>query len=69
MSVISVRNELGIPEGKLLLNKREAAAALSIDPSTLWRMSERNEIPSVKVGPKMRRWRVSDLEAYVRSLR
>ena len=51
-------------DGAALLNETEAAIFMKISPSTIIRMREKNEIPSVKMG-KSRRYRVSDLAAYI----
>lgn len=51
---------------KLLLTVREAAETLSLSEATVWRLLERGDIPSVKIG-RSRRIKTDDLRAYVNS--
>ncbi|WP_374089345.1 helix-turn-helix domain-containing protein [Methylomicrobium lacus] len=52
---------------KLLLNKAEASAALSVSVRTLEKMTNDGIIKPVKVGGRVL-FRVSDLESFVESL-
>ena len=52
---------------RLLLTEPEAARLLSLSPRTLWGLAERGEVPSIKIG-RAKRYRLSDLQAYVASL-
>lgn len=61
---------MDIPEGKeserrLLLTTREAAIALAISERKLWELTNRKEIPSVRIGRAVR-YRITDLEEFVR---
>jgi excisionase family DNA binding protein len=52
---------------RLLVTKREAAARLSVSVRTLERLAATGSLPQVQIG-RLPRFRVSDLEAYVKSL-
>lgn len=53
---------------RLLLTVPEAAEALGIGVRTAWRLIERGDLPSVRVGRRSRRVRHEDLEAFVEQL-
>jgi excisionase family DNA binding protein len=52
-----------------LLNARQVARRLGVGERTAWGMIERGTIPSVRVGPKLRRVEPAALDAYIASLR
>ena len=52
----------------LALRLREAAAVLSVSPSTLERLAKSGEIPSVKLG-RVRLYEISTLEKFLASRR
>jgi len=41
------------PVAPLLLNTRETAATLSISPRKLWSLTNRNDIPHVRIGRRV----------------
>lgn len=47
-----------------LLKAREAAAKLAISPRKLWELSNRGEIPSIRIGRGVR-YAPADLDAYI----
>jgi excisionase family DNA binding protein len=47
-----------------LLNVEQAAAYLSLSPSTVYKLSSRGELPHVKLGGRLR-FRRGDLDAYI----
>jgi excisionase family DNA binding protein len=51
---------------RLLLTALEAAEALAVSPRTLWGLTDRGEIPCVRLGRSVR-YDVEDLRAYVAS--
>lgn len=55
-------------DGKPLLTYDDVAALLSVSPSTVERLVRRGELPSVKIGTKIRRIRRVDLDRYVTEL-
>lgn len=55
-------------DGRALLTLDQAARFLSVNPSTLQRLTEQGKIRSKLVGKASRRWLVSDLVAYIDSL-
>lgn len=55
--------EVAIP--RLLLTSREAAQALSISERKLWELTNRRDIPSVRIGRSVR-YRPSDLDDFIR---
>ena len=57
------------PTGPLLLTAAEAARALAISPRTLWALTQRGEIPALKIGRRAVRYNRRDLLAYVDQLR
>ncbi len=61
--MLSVQDKPGIK----LLRLHEAAEVLAISPRALWERSRRGEIPVVCIG-RSRRYRLSDVEAYVAGL-
>lgn len=50
------------PPDALLLTPREAARLLSISTRTLWSMSDRGEIPVVRIGRSVRYYRAALVE-------
>jgi excisionase family DNA binding protein len=52
----------------LLVNAREAARLLGIGTRLLWALTNRREVPSVRIG-RLVKYRPSDLQAYVEGLR
>ena len=51
---------------RLLLTSRDAARALSISERTLWGLTQpRGPIPVVRVGSRLVRYAVADLEAWI----
>jgi excisionase family DNA binding protein len=52
----------------LLLTAAEAARRLSVSPRTLWGLTDRGEVPAVRIGRAVR-YSVADLEEYVGRLR
>jgi excisionase family DNA binding protein len=48
-----------------LVDTNAAAKFLGISGRTLWEITDRGEIPAVRVGPKLVRYDVRDLEAYI----
>lgn len=62
------RSHPGTNARPLALRLREAAAALSVSPSTLERLAKSGEIPSVKLG-RVRLYEISTLEKFLASRR
>lgn len=56
------------PAAKYLLTSREAAAALSISPRTLWSLTAAGEIPVVRIN-RLVRYSPADLEAFAQKRR
>ncbi len=52
----------------LLVDAREAARLLGIGTRLLWALTNRREVPSVRIG-RLVKYRPSDLRAYVEGLR
>jgi excisionase family DNA binding protein len=50
--------------GRLLLTAAEAAEALAISERTLWALTDRGEIPAIRIGRSVR-YAVEDLRAWV----
>ena len=51
------------------LNVRQVADLLGVHPRTVWRLVSSGDLPKpIKIGPKIVRWRVADLESYLESL-
>jgi predicted DNA-binding transcriptional regulator AlpA len=49
-----------------LLTAREVAALLRIHPRSVWRATSAGDIPKpIRIGPKVVRWRLSDLQAFI----
>ena len=53
---------------KILLNAKEAAAALSISPRSLWSLTASREIPAVRIGRSVR-YSLDDLREFIESRR
>ena len=52
--------------GDRLLRVSEVARKLSVSGRTVWRMTDRGELPRpVRIGTRMVRWRESEIEAYI----
>lgn len=49
---------------RMLLTARETAAALCISERTLWGLTARGEIPSVRIGRSVR-YHVADLQQWI----
>lgn len=64
---MSILSEI-VHRSRELLNEREAAEILDASPGTLsvWRSTDRYNIPFIKVGSKVR-YKRSDLEAWLES--
>ena len=62
------RSHPGTNARPLALRLREAAAALSVSPSTLERLAKSGEIPSVKLG-RVRLYELSALEEFLKRRR
>lgn len=52
------------PMPKLLLTPREAARALSVCEKTLWTLTQRGELPAVRIGRSVR-YSVADLQDFI----
>ena len=61
-----VRDATGIPK---LLKAKEAAELLAISPRKLWELTNRGDIPCVKMGPKVVRYDVDDLCAAIKKFK
>lgn len=48
----------------ILLNARTAAQTLSLSPRTLWTLTNRGEIPVVRISSRCLRYRLVDLEEW-----
>ncbi len=56
----------GLSSGDRLLRVSEVAKTLSVSSRTIWRMTDRGELPRpVRIGTRMVRWRESEIEAYI----
>jgi excisionase family DNA binding protein len=53
----------------ILVAGPEAARLLAISPRTLWTLTDRGEVPCVRIGRRSVRYAVADLRAYVERLR
>ncbi len=60
LSTVTTRN-LSMPV--LLVDTREASRLLAISPRTLWQLTKREAIPSVRIGRSVR-YRVADLDSW-----
>jgi excisionase family DNA binding protein len=49
----------------LLLNSLQAAKALAISPRTLWSLTRSGQIAHVRIGRRIIRYQLSDLEAFL----
>ena len=67
MTAINSTRTLQTFDGKATLTREEAARFVNVNGSTLQRLTDRGLIKSIPVGNN-RRWRVSDLVAYIDSL-
>ncbi len=56
------------PATGLLLRSRDASRALAISERTLWALTQRGEIPCIRIGRSVRYSR-ADLEAYIAARR
>ena len=52
------------PPPQLLLDPRRAAQALSVSPRTLWTLTKSGQLPCVRVGRRLVRYRFIDLERF-----
>lgn len=52
------------PAPRLLLTPRETAKAMGICEKTLWTLSNRGELPAVRIGRSVR-YDVADLQAFI----
>lgn len=49
-----------------VINVREVAELLGVNTRTVWRMSQRGEIPApIRLGDRVVRWRLSDLREHL----
>ncbi len=49
-----------------VINVREVAELLGVSARTVWRMSQRGEIPApIRLGDRVVRWRLSDLREHL----
>jgi len=49
-----------------VINVREVAELLGVNARTVWRMSQRGEIPApIRLGDRVVRWRLSDLREHL----
>ncbi len=49
-----------------VINVREVAELLGVNARTVWRMSQRGEIPApIRLGHRVIRWRLSDLREHL----
>lgn len=49
-----------------LLTAREVADLLRIHPRSVWRAATAGDIPKpIRIGPKVVRWRLTDLQAFI----
>jgi hypothetical protein len=53
------------PPPQLLLDPRRASQALSISPRTLWGLTQRGDLPCVRVGRRLKRYSVVDLQNFI----
>jgi excisionase family DNA binding protein len=65
MALMSTEKFMNPPEAPspILVDCREAARMLSISPRKLWELTNRRDIPSLKIGRSVR-YRVADLHAW-----
>jgi excisionase family DNA binding protein len=56
------------PTEALLLTSLQAAKLLTVSPRTLWELTKNREIRVLRIG-RLKRYRRSDLEAYIAGLR
>jgi excisionase family DNA binding protein len=55
-----------LPQPTLLLTIEQAARQLQVSPRTLSRMEARGEVPAVRFGPRIVRFRTGTIERLVR---
>ena len=48
-----------------LLDARAAAEFLGISPRRLWGLADAGEIPFIRIGPRLKRYTVQDLQDFV----
>lgn len=49
-----------------VINVREVAELLGVNTRTIWRLCQRNELPSpIRLGPRILRWRLADLREHL----
>ena len=48
-----------------LLDERAAAEFLGISPRRLWGLADAGEIPFIRIGPRLKRYTVQDLQDFV----
>ena len=48
----------------ILVDERTAAQLLGVSPRTIWTLRQRGELPYVRVGPRLVRYRPADLERW-----
>lgn len=49
-----------------VINVREVAELLGVNARTVWRLSQRGEIPApIRLGERVVRWRLSDLREHL----
>jgi len=49
-----------------VINVREVAELLGVNVRTIWRLSQRGEIPApIRLGERVVRWRLSDLREHL----
>jgi excisionase family DNA binding protein len=56
-------------DDRVLLTYRQVAKRLGVGERTAWGLIERGTIPSVRIGPKLRRVEPAALDAYIASRR
>lgn len=55
-----------LPEQELI-DKKTLAGVLNVSPSTVARLASRGELPPpIRVGPRLRRWCIDDVRAWIR---
>ena len=57
-----------ISKSDYLITVKEVAKYLSVAKSTVWEMVKRGELPSIRVGPRSRRFRIGDVKALARKI-
>lgn len=49
-----------------VVNVREVADLLGVNPRTVWRMAQTGDIPApIRLGPRVVRWRLADLREHL----